>query len=541
MLGPTAHTDTFTRDNLPPQEQWPNFLLDGFAYPDFLNAGVELTDRLVEKGLGDHTALIGNGRRRTYKELSDWTNRLAHALVENFGVRPGNRVLIRSANNPAMVACWLAATKAGAVVVNTMPMLRAGELAKIVDKAEITLALCDVRLMDEMAACARDSQFLKQVVGFDGTANHDAELDRAALDKPVVFAAVKTGRDDVALLGFTSGTTGVPKATMHFHRDLLIIADAYAREILEVTPDDIFVGSPPLAFTFGLGGLAIFPLRFGAAATLLEQATPPNMVNIIETYRATISFTAPTAYRAMLKAMDEGADLSSLRVAVSAGETLPAPVFEEWTQKTGKPILDGIGATEMLHIFISNRFGDMKPASTGKPVGGYEARIVDDEMREVPRGTTGRLAVRGPTGCRYMADIRQKEYVRDGWNLTGDTFLQDEDGFFHFAARSDDMIVSAGYNIAGPEVEAALLSHADVAECAVIGAEDIERGQIVEAHIVLVQGVSANQETVKRLQDHVKATIAPYKYPRSVKFVDALPKTQTGKIQRFRLRAPKGV
>ncbi|MFB9979378.1 AMP-binding protein [Mesorhizobium kowhaii] len=539
MLGPSAHIDTFTRDHLPPPEQWPDFLLDGFDYPERLNAGVELTDRLVEKGLGDHTALIGNGRRRTYKELSDWTNRLAHALVENYGVKPGNRVLIRSANNPAMVACWLAATKVGAVVVNTMPMLRAGELAKIVDKAEITIALCDTRLMDEMTACAKDSAFLKQVIGFDGTANHDAELDRAALDKSVVFSAVNTGRDDVALLGFTSGTTGVPKATMHFHRDLLIIADAYAREILQVTPDDIFVGSPPLAFTFGLGGLAIFPLRFGAAATLLEQATPPNMIHIIETYKATISFTAPTAYRAMLKAMDEGADLSSLRVAVSAGETLPAPVFEEWTQKTGKPILDGIGATEMLHIFISNRFDDMKPASTGKPVGGYEARIVDDEMREVPRGSTGRLAVRGPTGCRYMADDRQKEYVRDGWNLTGDTFSQDEDGFFHFAARSDDMIVSAGYNIAGPEVEAALLAHPDVAECAVIGAEDAERGQIVEAHVVLVQGVEPDAMTIKRLQDHVKATIAPYKYPRSVKFIAALPKTQTGKIQRFRLRTEK--
>lgn len=539
MLGPSAHIDTFTRDHLPPPEQWPDFLLDGFDYPERLNAGVELTDRLVEKGLGDHTALIGNGRRRTYKELSDWTNRLAHALVENYGVKPGNRVLIRSANNPAMVACWLAATKVGAVVVNTMPMLRAGELAKIVDKAEITIALCDTRLMDEMTACAKDSAFLKQVIGFDGTANHDAELDRAALDKSVVFSAVNTGRDDVALLGFTSGTTGVPKATMHFHRDLLIIADAYAREILQVTPDDIFVGSPPLAFTFGLGGLAIFPLRFGAAATLLEQATPPNMIHIIETYKATISFTAPTAYRAMLKAMDEGADLSSLRVAVSAGETLPAPVFEEWTQKTGKPILDGIGATEMLHIFISNRFDDMKPASTGKPVGGYEARIVDDEMREVPRGATGRLAVRGPTGCRYMADYRQKEYVRDGWNLTGDTFTQDEDGFFHFAARSDDMIVSAGYNIAGPEVEAALLAHPDVAECAVIGAQDAERGQIVEAHVVLVQGVAPDALTTKRLQDHVKATIAPYKYPRSVKFIAALPKTQTGKIQRFRLRTEK--
>ena len=536
MLGPSAHTDTFTRDNLPPQAEWPDFLLDGFQYPDFINAGVELTDRMVEKGFGDHTALIGNGRRRTYKELSDWTNRLAHALVESYGVKPGNRVLIRSANNPAMVACWLAATKAGAVVVNTMPMLRAGELAKIVDKAEISLALCDTRLMDEMVACAKDSRFLKKVIGFDGTANHDAELDRVALDKPVLFEAVKTGRDDVALLGFTSGTTGVPKATMHFHRDLLIIADGYAKEVLGVTPDDVFVGSPPLAFTFGLGGLAIFPLRFGAAATLLESATPPNMIAIIEKYRATISFTAPTAYRAMMKAMDEGADLSSLRVAVSAGETLPGPVFEEWVKKTGKPILDGIGATEMLHIFITNRFDDMHPATTGRPVSGYEARIVDEDMNEVPRGEVGRLAVRGPTGCRYLADARQAEYVRDGWNLTGDSFVQDAEGRFHFAARSDDMIVSAGYNIAGPEVEAALLAHADVLECAVIGAPDEARGQVVEAHVVLMQGVAADAETVKRLQEHVKATIAPYKYPRSVKFVAALPKTQTGKVQRFRLR-----
>ncbi|WP_404934144.1 AMP-binding protein [Nitratireductor sp. L15S-10] len=536
MLGPTGHTDTFARDNLPPVDQWPEFLLDGFEYPDYLNAGVELTDRMVERGFGDRVALIGNGRRRTYKELADWTSRLAHALVEDYGVKPGNRILIRSANNPAMVACWLAATKAGAVVVNTMPMLRAGELAKIVDKAEIGLALCDTRIKDELVACAKDSKFLKKVVGFDGTANFDAELDRIALDKPVRFDAVKTGRDDVALLGFTSGTTGTPKATMHFHRDLLIIADAYAKEVLQVTPEDVFVGSPPLAFTFGLGGLAIFPLRFGATATLLESATPPNMIEIIEKYRATVSFTAPTAYRAMMAAMDEGADLSSLRVAVSAGETLPGPVFEAWTQKTGKPILDGIGATEMLHIFISNRFDDRHPATTGRPVTGYEARIVDEEMNELPRGETGRLAVRGPTGCRYLADERQKEYVRDGWNLTGDSFYQDEDGRFHFAARSDDMIVSAGYNIAGPEVEAALLAHADVMECAVIGAASEERGQIVEAHVVLAEGVARDELTVKRLQDHVKATIAPYKYPRSIKFLDALPKTETGKIQRFRLR-----
>ncbi len=536
QLGPTGHTDTFTRDNLPPLAEWPVIDLTGFDYPDHLNAAVELTDRMVEKGFGDNVALIGNGRQRTYKELSDWTNRIAHALVEDYGVRPGNRVLIRSANNPAMVAAWLAATKAGAVVVNTMPMLRTGELSKIVDKAEIAFALCDTRLMEDLVACAKESRFLKTVIGFDGTANHDAELDRIALSKSVRFEAVPTGRDDVALLGFTSGTTGQPKATMHFHRDLLIIADGYAREVLNVTPSDVFVGSPPLAFTFGLGGLAIFPLRFGAAATLLETASPQNMIEIIETHKATVCFTAPTAYRVMLKAMDEGADLSSLRCAVSAGETLPAPVYDEWLQKTGKPMLDGIGGTELLHIFITNRISDSFPACTGRPVTGYRARIVDEEMNEVPRGTTGRLAVQGPTGCRYLADDRQRVFVRDGWNLTGDAFMEDEEGRFHFAARNDDMIVSAGYNIAGPEVEAALLAHDDVLECAVIGAPDADRGQVVQAHVVLAPGVPQDAATVKRLQDHVKATIAPYKYPRSVIFVDALPKTATGKIQRFALR-----
>ena len=536
MLGFSAHLDSFTRDRLPPPDQWPDLPLDGFAYPEQLNAAVELTDAMVARGFGDNTALIGNGRHRTYKELTDWTNRIARALVQDYGIVPGNRLLIRSANNPAMVACWLAATKAGAVVVNTMPMLRAGELAKIVDKAEIGLALCDTRLMDEMVGCAKHSAFLKTVVGFDGTANHDAELDRVALGKPVRFDAVPTGRDDVALLGFTSGTTGEPKATMHFHRDLLIVADAYAREVLSVTPQDVFVGSPPLAFTFGLGGLAIFPLRFGAAAILLEHASPPNMIEIIQTYRATISFTAPTAYRAMLQAMNEGADLSSLRIAVSAGETLPAPIFQQWLRQTGKPILDGIGATEMLHIFITNRIDDMTPGSTGRPVTGYQARVVDDDMNDVPDGTVGHLAVRGPTGCRYLADPRQRSYVRDGWNLTGDSFVRDPSGNFHFAARSDDMIVSAGYNIAGPEVEAALLSAPEVSECAVIGITDADRGQVVQAHVVLVEGVPRDDATRLRLQNHVKAAIAPYKYPRSVVFVPALPKTQTGKIQRFRLR-----
>ena len=537
-LAPSAHVDTFARDNLPPPDRWPDLILERpeFQYPEQLNVAVELTDRNVEKGFGDRVALIGNGRRRTYKELVDWSNRLAHALVENYGVKPGNRVLIRSGNNPALVAAWLAATKAGAVVVNTMPMLRAGELGKIIDKAEISLALTDSRIADELVISAKTSRFLKQVVSFDGTSNHDAELDRIALNKAVKFDAVKTSRDDVALLGFTSGTTGEPKATMHFHRDLLVIADGYAREVLNVTPDDVFVGSPPLAFTFGLGGLAIFPLRFGATATLLENASPANMIEIIETYKASICFTAPTAYRAMMAAMDKGADLSSLRLAVSAGETLPPPVFEEWTRRTGKPILDGIGTTEMLHIFVTNRVGDAHAGATGRPVTGYEAKIVDEEMNEVAADTVGKLAVRGPTGCRYLADARQKSYVRDGWNLTGDAFRRDSEGRFHFAARADDMIVSAGYNIAGPEVEAALLSHADVAECAVIGAPDSERGQIVAAYVVLKAGVAGDPLCVKRLQDHVKAVIAPYKYPRAVYFIEALPKTQTGKIQRFKLR-----
>ncbi|MDP6187462.1 MAG: AMP-binding protein, partial [Pseudomonadales bacterium] len=396
------------------------------------------------------------------------------------------------------------------------------ELAKYVEKAEITHALCDTRLMDEMTACAKDSPHLQTVVGFDGTANHDAELDRLALTKSVQFEAVNTAQDDMALIGFTSGSTGNPKATMHFHRDLLIIADGYAKEVLNVQPDDVFIGSPPLAFTFGLGGLAIFPLRFGATATLLENASPPNIIEIIETYKATVCFTAPTAYRAMLRAMDEGADLSSLRAAVSAGETLLAPVYDEWQAKTGKPMLDGIGATEMLHIFITNRFEDHKPNCTGKPVRGYEAKVIGPDGAELPRGEVGRLAMRGPTGCRYMFGERQTEYVQNGWNISGDAFSQDEDGYFHFAARYDDIIVSSGYNIAGPEVEAALMSHEAVAECAVIGAPDEERGSIVEAHVVLSGDQTPSVDLIKLLQDHVKATIAPFKYPRSLVFTDAL-------------------
>jgi len=536
MIGPSAHLDTFSRDNLPEESLQPDFLLDNFNYPSFLNVAEELTDAMVKKGFGDNIALIGNGRRRTYKELTDWTNRLANTLIEDYGVQSGNRVLIRSANNPAMVACWLAATKVGAVVVNTMPMLRSQELEKIINKAEITHALCDSRLLSELESCMGLNKFLKYLIPFDGSANHASVLDEAALEKSVKFDAIKTGRDDVALLGFTSGTTGDPKATMHFHRDLLIIADGYAKEVLKVSDTDIFVGSPPLAFTFGLGGLAIFPLRFGATATLLEDASPPNMIDIIQKYKATVCFTAPTAYNIMLKAMNEGVDLSSLRAAVSAGETLPAPIYKDWLKKTGKPMLDGIGATELLHIFISNRFDDHKENCTGKPVLGYQAKIVDDDFKEIKLGQVGRLAVKGPTGCRYLSDDRQSEYVVDGWNITGDSFYEDQEGYFHFAARNDDMIISSGYNIAGPEVEATLLFHPAVFECAVIAFPDKDRGSIVQAHIVLNDQFIENDLMIKELQDHVKNTIAPYKYPRSILFKKSLPKTKTGKIQRFLLR-----
>lgn len=536
MLGPTAHIDSFTRNNLPAIEAWPELQNTVKQYPEYLNAAEELTDKMVAFGFGDHTALIGNGRRRTYKELLDWSNRIANVLVEDLGLVPGNRVLIRSSNNPAFVACWLAVTKAGGVAVNTMPMLRAYELEQIVDKAEIKFALCDSRLLDELEECQKSSSWLEHVIGFDGSSNSDAQLDRMALEKSVKFNPVKTGRDDVALLAFTSGTTGKPKATMHFHKDLLVIADSYAKEVLQISSDDIVVGSPPLAFTFGLGGLAIFPLRFGASSILLDNASPTNIIEIIDKYKATICFTAPTAYRMMLKSMEEDADLSSLRVAVSAGETLPAPIYREWLEKTKKPILDGIGSTEMLHIFISNRLNDHAPGSTGKPISGYEAKIVNEKGDESTVGEIGRLLVRGPTGCRYLNDARQHDYVSSGWNITGDVFYKDEQGFFHFVSRNDEIILSSGYNIAGPEVESALLSHHYVKECAVIGKKDDARGMIVQAHVVLTEDVEPSEKTAKKLQDYVKNKIAPFKYPRSIKFIKELPKTKTGKVQRHKLK-----
>lgn len=543
MLGPSAHEDSYSRDQLPPLEDWPEMLLDRpeFQYPEYINAAVELTDGVVAKGLGNHVAVKGDSEHFTYRELAAESNRIARVLIEDMGVVPGNRVLIRSANNPRMVAAWLGATKAGAVVVNTMPMLRAGELTKIVDKAEIGFALCDQRLAADLESCAASSAYLKKTLTFDGTGARQGELEARMAEKSESFEAVNTGRDDVALLGFTSGSTGVPKATMHFHRDILAIADGYAASVLTPGPEDVFIGSPPLAFTFGLGGLAVFPLRFGATAVLVEDGRPANLLKTIQEQGATICFTAPTAYRVMMGEVAEGrGDLSSLRLAVSAGETLPRATFDAWTEATSVPILDGIGATELLHIFITNRPDDIRPGATGKPVPGYEAVIVDDEMKPLPDGEIGKLAVRGPTGCRYLGGDRQIAYVREGWNLTGDAFSRDAEGYFHFAARADDMIVSSGYNIAGPEVEDALLTHPDVAECAVIGADDDERGAVVEAHVVLREGVDGDPALIKGLQDHVKSVIAPYKYPRSIVFTKALPKTPTGKVQRFKLKAGKG-
>ncbi len=531
----SAHLDTFTRDNLPPPDQQPTFLFTRphLHYPPRLNAVTELLDRWIEMGQGDRPCIRAPGLAWTYADLAEKVNRIANVLTTRLGLVPGNRVLLRSANSPMLVAAYLAILKAGGVVVATMPLLRAKELAYPIRKARISLALCDARLVAELEGARALAPDLQRIVTWgDGS---EGSLEAMMAEASADFAALDTAADDTCLIGFTSGTTGEPKGTMHFHRDLLAICDAYGREVLKAEADDVFIGSPPLAFTFGLGGLVLFPLRVGASTVLLERAGPDDLIPAIEQFKATVCFTAPTAYRAMLGKM-EGRDLSSLRRCVSAGEALPAATFEAWQAATGIPLMDGIGATEMLHIFIAAPIEKIRAGSTGLVVPGYEARIVDEDGNEVPRGTIGRLAVRGPTGCRYLADERQKKYAQNGWNVTGDTFVQDEDGYFWYQARSDDMIVSAGYNIAGPEVEASLLAHPLVAECGVVGAPCPDRGTIVKAYIVLRDATAAGDGLVKELQDWVKADIAPYKYPRAIAFVDRLPRTETGKLQRFALR-----
>ncbi len=533
---PSAHIDTFARDNLPPAADWPEFTftLPELDYPDRFNCAVELLDRWVQRGFGDKSCIISPQETWTYADLAERVNRIANVLTRDLALVPGNRVLLRGPNNPMMVAAYLAVIKAGGVVVATMPLLRAKEIAYPLNKAAIRLALCDHRLADEMEKARATAPCLQRSV-YWGSDRSDALEALMAQPGYETFTACDTARDDVCLIGFTSGTTGEPKGTMHFHRDMLATCDSYGRHVLRAGADDRFIGSPPLAFTFGLGGLVLFPLRVGAATILLEKAPPDELIAGIAQHRATICFTAPTAYRAMLGRL-AGRDISSLRKCVSAGEALPKATFDAWRAATGIRIMDGIGATEMLHIFIGSPEDDIRPGATGRPVPGYEARILDEEGREVAPGTIGRLAVRGPTGCRYLADARQTKYVQAGWNVTGDTYVMDADGYFWYQARSDDMIISAGYNIAGPEVEAALLTHPGVAECGVVGAADDERGQIVMAFVVPAAGTAADTVLARQLQDHVKAAIAPYKYPRAVEFVTELPKTQTGKLQRFELR-----
>jgi 2-aminobenzoate-CoA ligase len=530
----SAHVDRFAQQMLPPRDLWPEIAMGELRYPERLNCAAELLDTMVGQGNGDRIALRFPGGKWTYRELLEHANRIAHVLTRDLGLVPGNRVLLRGPNNPMMVACWFAVLKAGGIVVCTMPLLRSRELASLIEKAQITLALCDARVLQELKQAAAGTPVLRRIVEFGSDA--PGSLDTLTRSRPATFTNIATAAEDVALIAFTSGTTGQAKGTMHFHRDVLAICDLFPRHVLRPSRDDIFCGSPPLAFTFGLGGLLLFPMRVGASTVLLEQATPPQLLQGMQDFRVTVCFTAPTAYRAMA-ALCSGFDLSSLKKCVSAGEHLPAATFEKWRAATGIKIIDGIGSTEMLHIFISASGDDIRAGSTGRAVPGYRARVVDGDGKEVPRGTIGHLAVQGPTGCRYLDDTeRQRAYVKDGWNLPGDSYRMDEDGYFWYQARTDDLIVSSGYKISGPEVENALLDHPSVSECGVVGIPDEKRGCIVKAFVVLRPGITATEGTAKELQDFVKAQIAPYKYPRSIEFVSALPRTETGKLQRFRLR-----
>lgn len=530
----SAHVDTFARQHLPPPELWPDFIFTRpeLLYPPRLNCVSYFLDRWVEQGHGDAPCVISPAVSYTYRELQALVNRIANVLVGRLGLVTGGRVLLRSANSPMMVATYLAVIKAGGICVATMPLLRAKELSYPIQKAEITLALCDGKLSDEMEKAKLAAPGLTHVVYWgNGTAD---SLEALIADASAEFRAVDTASDDICLIAFTSGTTGDPKGTMHFHRDMLAVCDGYARNILRAEQKDRFVGSAPLAFTFGFGGV-LFPMHIGASFVVLEKTTPDDMLSAIERYKITVCFTAPTAYRAMIGKL-EGRDIASLRKCVSAGETLPKPTFDAWLKATGIKLMDGIGSTELLHIFISATEDDIRPGATGKPVPGYEAKIVDDDGNDLPPGTMGKLAVRGPTGCRYLADERQRKYVQNGWNITGDTYLMDSDGYFWYQSRSDDMIVSSGYNIAGTDVEAALLTHPSVAECGVVGAPDEARGMIVKAYVVAAPGVTPDAKLAAELQEHVKREIAPYKYPRAIEFVTQLPKTETGKLKRFALR-----
>jgi acyl-coenzyme A synthetase/AMP-(fatty) acid ligase len=531
-LTTSAHVDTFTRDHLPPPETWPElrFTLPELAYPRILNCADPLLDRWVREGAAGRPCCIGEEESWSYADLRARANQVAHVLVSELGLVPGNRVLLRGPNNPWLVACWFGVLKAGGVVVTTMPLLRSGELRTIAEMGAVDLSLCEARFEADLAAAQAPGM---RIVRYGGDGPDD--LTRLCASRPAEFANVPTAADDVCMLAFTSGTTGRPKATMHFHRDVLAIADTFSRHLLRPRSDDLFAGSPPLAFTFGLGGLVVFPMHAGAATLLLERAGPEQLLEAVARRRVTTLFTAPTAYRAMLPHLGE-TDLRSLRRCVSAGETLPEPTWQAFHRATGIKIIDGLGSTEMLHIFVAEADDGIRPGATGRAVPGYVAEVQDEQGWPVPDGEPGLLAVKGPTGCRYLRGDRQTEYVRRGWNITGDVYRRDPDGYLWFQARADDMIVSAGYNIAGPEVEEALLRHPDVAEAAVVGAPDEDRGMIVKAYVVLRSAAPDVPDRVRSLQEFVKTQIAPYKYPRAVEIVSSLPRTATGKLQRFRLR-----
>ena len=524
----TGAYDGFVRDALPPPDLRPDFLFDlpALRYPERLNAAAELVDRAVAEGDGNRVAIVNDDARMTYAELSDLSGRIARLLVEREGLMPGNRVLLRGANGAMLFASWLGILKAGGVAVSIMPLLRAGEIATILDKAMVTHALVDASGVAEVATAVVATGRPLRLQTYAG--------DRGGGDVERLAAPLKplpphdTGRDDPALIAFTSGTTGEPKGCIQFHRDILIPADGFAAHILRPSRDDVFASSAPIAFTFGLGALLIFPLRARATAVTIERASPAALLDAIARHKVTALFTAPTAYKEMLDTVDV-ADIASLRLCMSAGEHLPPTVWHRWAEKTGLHIVDGIGSTEMMHVFISASGDRIRSGATGQVVPGYQACIIDEAGKPCDEGV-GRLAVKGPTGCRYLADPRQRAYVHDGWNITGDTYRRDRDGYYWYVARSDDMIVSSGYNIGAPEVENALLAHPAVAECAVVGVPCEKRGQIVKAFVVTLDAKS--DALIKVLQDHVKATIAPYKYPRAIEFVDALPKTSTGKLQR---------
>jgi 2-aminobenzoate-CoA ligase len=532
----TAHVDSFARDHLPPRDAWPEFIfeLPALRFPERMNAASELLRGAIDRGHGDRVAIRApGGCRWTYAELDTTANRIARVLVEDLALVPGNRVLLRGPNNPLYAACFFAVLKAGGIAVGTMPLLRAKELTEVVTKGEISHALCDARLAAELDLARPQCPMLAQVALFNGSSGEGLEARMAT--KPASFEAVDTAAEDTALIAFTSGTTGKPKGTMHFHRDLIAACDCWPPAMLRATADDVFTGSPPLAFTFGLGGLLLFPLRIGASTLLIERPAPDALLPAIAEHRATVLFTAPTSYRAMAPNVRQH-DLASLRKCVSAGEALPPGTRKLWKDATGIEIIDGIGSTEMFHIFISTDEANPKPGALGTVVPGYRAAVMDDSGRPVPPGTVGRLAVKGPTGCRYLADDRQAQYVQGGWNYTGDTFSVDADGCFYYQARADDMIITAGYNIGGPEVEGALLLHPAVAECGVIGVPDEERGQIVKAFVVLKPGFDPGPAMTAELQDFVKQSIAPYKYPRAIAYLPALPRSEVGKLQRARLR-----